>query len=194
MKKSKFIVYVVSVMLMFTAGFMIGDLEDSQMPICSFSESENIVPLVDENYFNITFSEIQNAEKSIDLVLYEFKWYDNNNTVVQLRDLLVKKAGEGIEIRLILDQSKWYGQITELSKENKRTGDYLAERGIQVKYDSLKQTTHNKLLIIDNTITILGSHNWGSSALTKNNEASVMIKDIEISEYYEDYFENLWNS
>jgi phosphatidylserine/phosphatidylglycerophosphate/cardiolipin synthase-like enzyme len=194
MKKSKFIVYVVSIAMMFIAGFLIGNTKDFKMPLCSFSPDDDIVPIVNENYFNVTFNEIQNADSSIDIVLYEFKWYDSNNSVVKIRQALIDAAERGVSVRLILDQSEWYGQITELSKENKRTGDYLASNGIQVKYDSMKQTTHNKMLIIDDEIVILGSHNWGSSAFTKNNEASVMINDKGTAEYYEDYFENLWES
>ena len=58
--------------------------------------------------------------------------------------------------------------------------------------DSEKVTTHDKLVIIDNSTVFVGSHNWGSSALTKNNEASVMIRGGEAAEYYGDYFEYLW--
>jgi len=194
MKTSKFIVYTVSIALMFTAGFLIGNTKDFKMPLCSFSASDNVIPVVNSNYFNITYNEISNAKESIDIILYEFKWYDSNNSVVKIRESLIDAAERGVSIRIILDQSEYWDQITELSKENKKTGDYLAGKGILVKYDSLKQTTHNKMLIIDNEIVILGSHNWGYSAFTKNNEASVMIKDKGTAEYYGDYFENLWNN
>lgn len=177
------------------AGFLAADyLKEFKSPLCSYSASDSITPLVNENYFNITLSEIKNARSSISIVLYEFKWYESNNTVIQLRNALIDSAKKNVSIRMILDQSQWMGQVTELSKENKKTGDYLAENGIQVKYDSMKITTHDKMLIIDGKTVILGSHNWGSSALTKNNEASVMIKDQEIAEYYGAYFENLWAS
>jgi phosphatidylserine/phosphatidylglycerophosphate/cardiolipin synthase-like enzyme len=178
----------------FLAGFLLSDyLKDFRMPICSFS-SGNIVPIVNDNYFNITYSEIQNAQKSVDIILYEFKWYDSNNSVVQMRNLLISEAQKNITVRMIIDQTKYMGMITELSKENKKTGDYLKANGILVKYDSFTQTTHDKLVIIDNEEVIVGSHNWGFSAFEKNNEASVLIKDKGTAEYYEDYFENLWKS
>lgn len=189
MKYKRIFVLVVLIILAFTIGYLLGNNEWS-CPACS--SQGDITPLVNEEYYPALINEIQNAQTSIDIVMYEFKWYDNNNSVVQLRDLLVKRASEGIKIRIILDQSKWYGVITDLSKENNKTGNYLAENGISVKMDSLKTTTHDKLVIIDNSTVLVGSHNWGSSALTKNNEASVMIRGGEAAEYYEDYFEYLW--
>jgi len=192
MRKKRYLILAALLVLAAIIGYCLGTIS-WECPACSYSE-EKVIPLVNENYYPALMSEIENAQTSIDIVLYEFKWYDNNNSVVQLRDLLAKRAKEGIKIRIILDQSKWYGQITDLSKENKKTGEYLAEKGISVKFDSEKITTHDKLVIIDDSVVLIGSHNWGSSALTKNNEASVLIRGSEIAEYYENYFEFLWKN
>jgi phosphatidylserine/phosphatidylglycerophosphate/cardiolipin synthase-like enzyme len=184
------------ILLVFLGG-IIGFLTASEnwsCPACSFDVNEKITPLVNEEYYPILMQEIENAESTIDIVIYEFKWYDKNNSVTELRDLLVEKQNQGVNVRIILDQSKWYGEITDLSKENSKTGEFLSKNGISVKLDSEKITTHDKLVIIDDETVILGSHNWGSSALTKNNEASAMIKDSGIADYYENYFEFLWKN
>jgi len=179
----------------FLAGFLIADyIKEFKMPLCSYSASDNIIPIVNDNYFNLTFNAISHANKSIDIILYEFKWYDSNNVVAKLRDALIKAHENNVSVRIILDQADYRDQETELSKENKKTGNYLKSKGIEVKYDSLKTTTHDKMVVIDSKIVILGSHNWGYSALTNNNEASILIKDKEIAEYYQDYFDNLWKS
>ncbi|MEK7290856.1 MAG: phospholipase D-like domain-containing protein, partial [Planctomycetota bacterium] len=44
--------------------------------------------------------------------------------------------------------------------------------------------THNKILVIDNYITIVGSTNWTYSALKKNHEASVLIKSRSVAESF----------
>ena len=192
MKNKKIpVLLLASLVAAFFFGFLIAS-RGWECPICSFDEESKITPLVNEQYYPALMQEIENANSNIDIVLYEFKWYDKNNSVTELRDLLAERSNEGIKIRIILDQSKWYGEITDLSKENNKTGNYLASKGISVKMDSEKITTHDKLVIIDNSSVLVGSHNWGSSALTKNNEASVMIKDKEIAGYYENYFEYLW--
>ena len=192
MKTIQSIILLALIALIF---FLIGFLFTSEgvsFPVCSYSASDNIVPIVNDNYFNITFNEISNAKNSIDIVLYEFKWYDSNNSVVKMRGALVLAVQRNVSVRLFIDRTNYRDQETELSKENRKTGDYLASQGIKVKYDAWKTTTHDKMLIIDNETVILGSHNWGYSAFERNNEASVLIKDNKIAGYYKNYFETLW--
>ena len=193
--KKKLVFYLMLLSLIAVSFFLGYNFSENQWKCraCAYS-SGNVQPLVNENYFPILLKEINNANSNIDIALYEFKFYETNNSATQIREALVNAQKRGVKIRMILDQSQWYGKITDLSKENQKTAEYLSERGISVKLDSIKTTTHDKLIIIDNETVIVGSHNWGSSALTKNNEASVMIKDSAIAEYYENYFNFLWNS
>ena len=148
--------------------------------------------MINEQYADVTLDEISKAQSKIYVLMYEMKFYTTNNSVRQLEDLLIKKHNEGLDVEIIIDQSEWQGKITSLSKENEKTGNYLKDNGVDVKFDSLKVTTHDKLVIIDDETTILGSHNWGYSALERNNEASILIENKEIAEYYANYFENLW--
>jgi len=194
MKTAKSIVVLILVALIFFLTGLLLQPEKISFPECSFSAADAIVPIVNDNYFNMTFNEISKANSSIDIILYEFKWYDSTNVVVQMRNALISAVQRNVSVRLFLDQANYRDVETELSKENKKTGNYLKSNGILVKYDSLKQTTHDKMVIIDNETVILGSHNWGYSAFENNNEASVMIKDKEITKYYKNYFESLWKS
>jgi len=186
--------FLLFAVLLFLIGFFVQSFfeENVEMPICSFSASDSIIPLVNDNYFNITYNAISAAQKSIDIILYEFKWYDSNNSVVQMRNALISAVQRNVTVRLLLDNANYRDQETELSKENKKTGNYLKSKGVEVNYDEPKTTTHDKLVIIDNETVIIGSHNWGYSAFENNNEASVMIKDNKIADYYKTYFETLW--
>jgi len=65
----------------------------------------------------------------------------------------------------------------------------LEKAGVLVYNDPLNITTHSKLIIIDNYITVIGSTNWSYSALMKNNESSVIISSSEVAEHYEEYFD-----
>ncbi|MBU2497033.1 MAG: phospholipase, partial [Nanoarchaeota archaeon] len=101
---------------------------------------------------------------------------------------LIDAHERGVKIRVLLDESDWSPSI---GKDNKKTIDYLIENGIQAKLDNPKKTLHVKLLIIDDSI-IIGSTNLGFHALERNNEASILITNSEITEYYKTYFETLW--
>lgn len=193
MKKA--IVSLALLAIVFSLGFSINYCffrEEWHCPACSFNEADKIVPLINEQYADIVFDEISKAQSKIYVLMYEMKFYETNNSVRQLEDLLIKKSKEGLDVKIIIDQSEWSGKVTSLSKENEKTGNYLKENNVDVKFDSLKVTTNDKLLIIDDETTIIGSHNWGYSALERNNEASILIRSGQIAEYYNNYFENLW--
>jgi phosphatidylserine/phosphatidylglycerophosphate/cardiolipin synthase-like enzyme len=59
---------------------------------------------------------------------------------------------------------------------------------VTVIYDSPSQTTHTKVLIIDDERVLLGSTNWTYSALSNNNEVSVLIRSKEIAKELTAYF------
>ena len=123
--------------------------------------------------------------------MFEFKFYENEeNKVRLLADALIGARKRGVEIRVLLDKSDWNPSI---EKDNKGMIEYLKKGGIEAKFDSGKKTLHVKLIIIDDSV-IIGSTNLGFSALERNNEASVLIRNKESAEYYRAYFEDLWNS
>jgi phosphatidylserine/phosphatidylglycerophosphate/cardiolipin synthase-like enzyme len=74
------------------------------------------------------------------------------------------------------------------AKRNRHTGKILSDGGVEVIYDSLFKTTHAKCMVVDGKLTLLGSTNWTYYALTKNNEASVLIRSKEVAKAILDYF------
>lgn len=48
-----------------------------------------------------------------------------------------------------------------------------------MRFDSLRKTTHTKVVVIDGRYVYLGSHNLTHSALTRNNELSVLLDSPE---------------
>jgi len=192
--KSK-LLSIILLIVVFLLGLCVSFLfkETWQCPACSFNSADRIVPLINNQYSQETYSALSNANREIDIVMYEMRFYTTNNSVRQLEDILAQKAKAGVTVNVILEQGEWMKVTTELTKDNQKSADYLEKNGVHVKFDSIKTTTHDKLIIIDNETVILGSHNWGYSALNSNNEASVLIKNKDISSYYKNYFSNLWN-
>ncbi len=186
---------IILLIVVFFLGLSVSYLfrERLQFPSCSFNAADKIVPLINQQYGDATLNAISDAKYKIDIVMYEMKFYTTNNSVRRLEDLLVEKSRQGVSVNVFLEQGEWQKITTELTKENMKSADYLRENGVKVKFDSIKTTTHDKLIVIDDETVIIGSHNWGYSAFEKNNEASVLIRSREIASYYDNYFENLWN-
>ena len=188
---------IISILLLivtFAFGFVVSSLTvESEWTCnsCSF-DAEEITPIVSEEYFNAVLGEVNNAKKSVHVIIFSMKAYDSNNSVQQLEDALIAAKKRGVDVKVLLDQSKWSGAITSTTKNNEKAKEYLEEGGVKVKMDSLKQTTHVKLVIVDGKVVIIGSTNWTFSAFERNNEANVLIRDIGTAEYFSNYFKFLW--
>lgn len=147
--------------------------------------SHKIVPVVDRDYFSTAEKLIQEAEKSICISMLVMKRGKKPNSFVNLLIEELKNAAKrGIKIRMLLESN---------IKVNQPTVDFLRDtRNIEIKFDSLQKTTHNKIVIIDENTILIGSTNWTEKSIGHANEANVVIKDKEVTEYFQEYFDRLW--
>jgi cardiolipin synthase A/B len=110
-------------------------------------------------------SDISSAKKYIFLETYIF---DNDEIGRKFRDLLIKKAKQGVKIKLLLDA--WGGTAKKpfFEKLEKAGGEVRFFREIRYLlrfFSKNHERNHRKLLIIDNKITYIGSMNITSSCL-----------------------------
>lgn len=140
------------------------------------------------------------AKSSIWVMMYSARYYTEppkyarnythgkgqpySNTNLLLEDL-IEAAKRGIEVVVILDSSDWNKENTQ---KNRLFARKLKKEGVKVFLDDPRVTTHNKLILVDDDLTIVGSTNWTYYALEENNEASVVIKSGEINRAYRKYF------
>ncbi len=144
------------------------------------------------DYYPQMYELFDNAEKTIHVIMFSMRYYsyDPDTEEMKLMNKLAEASLNGIDVRIILEQSDW-GDINEANYES---GDYLKQYGVKVRYDPMTVTTHCKLFIIDSIFTVVGSTNWSKSAVSYNNEANVMLTGSSISNDFIDYFEVIWNS
>ncbi|MCK4523839.1 hypothetical protein KAU15_02835 [candidate division WOR-3 bacterium] len=144
------------------------------------------------DYYPQMYDLFDNAEKTIHVIMFSMRYYsyDPDTEEMKLMNKLAEASLNGIDVRIILEQSDW-GDINE---SNYESGDYLKQYGVKVRYDPMTITTHCKLFIIDSIFTVVGSTNWSKSAVSYNNEANVMLTSSSISNDFIDYFEVIWNS
>ena len=123
---------------------------------------------------------IKNAKNSIDIIVYEWRWYPNQpgSTIQKFNNSLIDAVRKNKKIRIITNSY----QILKLLE------------GIKIKTKNLqsKRLLHTKLMIIDNKIAILGSHNYTMNAFNINHEVSVIIQEEQVVKRLKTYFENLW--
>jgi phosphatidylserine/phosphatidylglycerophosphate/cardiolipin synthase-like enzyme len=98
---------------------------------------------------------------------------------------LAKAVKRGVNVKVILETTGRLGD--ELNAQNRQTGKLLEEKGVKVYFDSPRTTTHTKLVVIDERLIILGSHNLTQSALKYNNEISIMLSKPDLAKRARNY-------
>ena len=130
-------------------------------------------------YNKIISKEIKNAKKKIRVSAFNLRY----NKMIE--DLISAKQ-RGIEVNVILDAVS--------AKKNKKQTEPLKEAGIKVKVENWGGKNHEKTISIDDNVLILGSANFTYSGFYLNDENIVMIKNKEITTFYNGFFDLLFNS
>jgi len=152
--------------------------------------ADDVVPLVDGDYYPQVHLALITAKKSISCVMYmaDINPKYNKGWEYNLVNDLVGAHRRGVAVTVIFDQNIAFWEKGKKGKKIERRSqeayELLKKNGVPVYYDSKDRITHNKILVIDNYITIVGSTNWTYSALKKNHEASVLIKSRSVAESF----------
>lgn len=123
---------------------------------------------------------LKRARESIDICVYLFTLKDIQEILICLR----KK--KGIVIRMITDST----DNEELKRNNQ--AENLKGAGIKIKTNPAAKM-HNKFVIIDKQIAILGSTNWTWTAFNSNDEALIKTRQPVIVKAFSDKFNSMWD-
>jgi len=143
-------------------------------------EQPAIVPVLNQGYLPQARELIQGAEEYIHILLLEIH---KDGITISLMEDLISAQKRGVEIKVLLENN--------LSC-NQESLTYLKGKGIEARFDSPNKFLHHKLMIVDGKEVLLGSTNWSYMSLDYNNETNVLVKDSDVTRYYEEYFQLLW--
>jgi len=112
-----------------------------------------------ENFFPLLFDEIRKAKKHIHI---EFYIYEDDIIGNQLKDLLIQKASEGVEVRFIYDDFGSKSIRKTVVREMKQHGiQAFPFHKIRLIYlaNRMNYRNHRKIVIIDGTTSFIGGIN-----------------------------------
>ena len=123
---------------------------------------------------------IERAKKTIKTIVYDWRWYPNDpgNAVQLFNQAMIRAVKRGVKIQAIVNHE---GVCTVLS-----------QNGVSVKKIKVQGLVHAKLMIIDDDLVIIGSHNYSHNAFVLNQEISVILSEIENIEDFNIFFRTLW--
>lgn len=147
--------------------------------------------ILGSDYIKIVVPFINNAKTNIDILMYHWTYYSYaSKTNVQSLNLAIKSAiTRGVPVRVILHCGS---PSDNLQHKNAEMANYLKTWGAQVKFYKRGGTLHSKLLLIDKTIAVCGSHNYSQKSMSSNVETSVLIQGSGEIRRFIEYFNILW--
>ncbi|MGB9816311.1 MAG: phospholipase D-like domain-containing protein [Desulfurococcaceae archaeon] len=151
--------------------------------------SNSIVFLPDNEYLGKLLHVLDNANKSVYVVMYVVKYdpREVDDPVNTILEKLVELRGKGLDIKIVVDD--------ETYESYQDTIEYLKYNNVPVKLDeSGSRTTHAKIVIIDGEVVLIGSHNWTESALSNNHETTLMVYSKDLAKQVVDYFYRIWSN
>ena len=152
-------------------------------------EMKEVYVLEDQNYYHNVTSDLQKANETILVAMYSMI-YDSDDSFDWANDLikeLVNASERGVNVTVIIEYRTFFGY----QNDNLDAYNYLLSNNVTVLLDNGTDTDHMKLVIIDDKIVYVGSHNWSESGLYYNSETSVKIISNEFAELFKTYFETI---
>jgi phosphatidylserine/phosphatidylglycerophosphate/cardiolipin synthase-like enzyme len=150
--------------------------------------AEGVTPVNNRQYISTVRELVQHAKKGIALMLYQTRYYDeypDTQTNHLLKDLIEAKQ-RGVDVKIVVDTGDW--NPSNKNDYNLNYMDRLTTAGIQVWEDSTTEVSHQKVICIDDSITVVSSHNWTYYSIANNNEVAAVIFSKPVNEWFRGYF------
>jgi phosphatidylserine/phosphatidylglycerophosphate/cardiolipin synthase-like enzyme len=124
---------------------------------------------------------IEAAKKQISIVVFDWRWYSDQpgNPVQLFNQSIIRARRRGVAVRALVNSVA----IVNI----------LKDEGCNAKKLLSENLLHVKMILIDDDIAIIGSHNYSQSAFTTNFEVSVLIRDSVGAQEFLVFFNQLFN-
>ncbi|WP_439402649.1 phospholipase D-like domain-containing protein [Bradyrhizobium sp. DASA03068] len=150
----------------------------------SAEDAIKVQPLMTPDNYGPAILELINSAEDTLYMQYSYIRGPKNNDLY--RDLLKAVAGrmkKGVDVRVIVD--------------TRNEADADVDLVLALGWDSSRwrrqvSPVHNKGILVDGHLTVVGSQNWSSDGTQINRDASLIFDDAEIAAYYDAVFQFDW--
>lgn len=156
-------------------------------------EPFSVKALPGREYFPACEEVIDQAKKRIRGMFFQMFYYTGarNNRCNKLFHALARAKARGVEVQILLNNSFRGG---DMQTKHQQALVKLEAFHIKARIFPYSTCIHTKLILADNNIIILGSHNWTNAGLNQNVEASCVIRDKAVNEKLNTYFMDKWRA
>ena len=118
---------------------------------------------------------IDNAQSEILVMCYAF-------TNSKVGEALVSASKRGVSVTIVTDKTQREHKKSQIS--------HFVHSSIPVHSDDKVAIAHNKVMIIDEKLTITGSYNYSEAAQHRNAENLLFVESKELVEQYKRYWQD----
>ena len=108
---------------------------------------------------------------------------DENGTFTALIDAIAAKISAGIDVRIIMSQFETAAKL-----------ELIQAAGIDLSRVRIQANVHNKGMIVDSKVVVVGSQNWSGDGTLRNRDATLIIENTEAAKYWEEIFLHDWDN
>jgi len=136
---------------------------------------------------------ISEAEDSVLLQNQSFNMLkENADEFDNFFTVLLNKQKAGLDVRIIFRDGREFG--AESGRKQQPLLERLKAFGFDMSKVKLQLRCHTKGIIVDNRIVLFGSHNLTNEGALYNRDASLLIRDEQVAQYFAKIFSHDWEN
>lgn len=150
--------------------------------------AEGVAAINNREYAQAVRKVIQGAKSSLCIMLYQVRYYPEYPQTVtnDFSEDLIAAAQRGVDVRITIDTGDW--NPSEKNPVNLDFADRISTAGVKIWEDSPRDVSHQKVIVADDSLTIVASHNWLFYSVANNNEVAVVIDSKPVNQWFRNYF------
>jgi len=147
--------------------------------------------LLDETFLQVAKHNITKAKKSIYISSFKVEMTHKRRglQLLELFNLLIQKSQEGVDVRILTNKRDNRGHVPD---SNGYALGELRKQRVDVRHLVNDRICHAKIIIVDETVAILGSHNLSVRSCHNNFEVSCLTTDIVTVKQLVDLYRRVW--
>ena len=107
----------------------------------------------------------------------------DNRALSALVEAVAQKMRDGLDVPLIMGQYEYMDKL-----------ELLQSAGIDLSQVRIQANVHNKGMIVDGEIAVVGSQNWSEQGVSQNRDASLTIHNRDAAQYWNAIFMHDWTN
>jgi phosphatidylserine/phosphatidylglycerophosphate/cardiolipin synthase-like enzyme len=138
--------------------------------------------LTPDNYMTCILPLITSAKRSFYMQTQYVHLNQSDNQNMSALVLAVSQLMQnGLDVRLIMSQYEYLDKL-----------ELLQSAGVNLSQVRIQGNVHNKGMIIDGEIAVVGSQNWSEDGVSRNRDATLIIYNCDAAQYWNSVFMHDW--